>query len=175
MTITMMSVRAVGLALAAGLLVACGGLSQEDLDRAREAGASEAASRAAEQQRTEELEQQVEELKQEKQENAAEARRAERRAIKAERRAARNQNSSGGGSTSTSGSATACGDGIYAGANTSCAFAMNVVGEYGSNPGASTIEAYSPVTGQYYLMSCGTAANGGHVCTGGNNAAVYFP
>ena len=165
---------AVSLGLSAALLLTgCIGASQEDLDRAREAGASEAASKAAELQRTQELEDEVERLKQESQQNEAEARRAERRAIRAERRAANNQDS--GGNTGTTTSATACGDGIYAGANTSCAFAMNVVGEYGSNPGASTINAYSPVTGQFYTMSCGTAANGGHVCTGGNNAAVYFP
>ncbi len=159
---------------AAVLLTACSGASQEELDRAREAGASEAASQAAEQQRTQDLQDQIDRLKQESKQNKIDARQAERRAARAERQAANNgSNSNGsGGVTST---ATACGDGVYAGANTSCAFAMNVVGEYGSNPGASTITAYSPVTGEYYTMSCGTAGNGGHVCTGGNNAAVYFP
>lgn len=164
-----------GLGLVAALvLTGCIGATQEELDKAREAGASEAASQAAEQQRTQELQDEVERLKQEAQQNKAEARQAERRAIRAERQAAKNGGTNGG-STSGSTTATACGDGVYAGANTSCAFAMNVVGEYGSNPGASTIRAYSPVTGQFYTLSCGTAANGGHVCTGGNNAAVYFP
>ena len=123
---------AVSLGLSAALLLTgCIGASQEDLDRAREAGASEAASKAAELQRTQELEDEVERLKQESQQNEAEARRAERRAIRAERRAANNQDS--GGNTGTTTSATACGDGI-AGANTSCAFAMNVVGEYEATP-----------------------------------------
>lgn len=153
------------------LLGACGA-SQDELERARQAGASEAASEAAEQERTRELEEQIEELRRESRQNKIDARQAERRASRAERQAARD---SGGDGGSGGGSATACGDGIYAGANTSCAFAMNVVGEYGSNPGASTIRAYSPVTGQYYTMSCGPTDGGGHVCTGGNNAAVYFP
>lgn len=171
-TRTLIASMALGVAI---LLTACSGASQEELDRAREAGASEAASRAAEEQRTQELQDEVDRLKQESRQNKIDARQAERRAARAERQAARNGgNSSGGGGGSVS-SATACGDGVYAGANTSCAFAMNVVGEYGSNPGASTITAYSPVTGQYYTMSCGTSTNGGHVCTGGNNAAVYFP
>ena len=159
----------------AAALAGCSGASQEELDQARAAGASEAASQAAEQQRTQELQDQVKALKEQAQQNKVEARQAERRAIRAERQAAKRQNNDGGSSSSGSGTATACGDGIYAGASTSCAFAMNVVGEYGSNPGASTIRAYSPVTDQFYTLSCGTAANGGHVCTGGNNAAVYFP
>ena len=39
--------------------------------------------------------------------------------------------------------------------------------------GAGTHEVYSPVTGNPYAMSCSY----GHpvVCTGGNNASVYFP
>lgn len=172
----MMTTRRVALGVlvvAAMTLTACSGASQEELEQAREAGASEAAAAAAEQQRLQELQDEVERLKQEAKQTKAQARQAQRRAARAERQAA---NDSGGGSSdSAGGSATACGDGVYAGPSTSCAFAMNVVGEYGSNPGASSIRAYSPVTGQFYTMSCGTAANGGHVCTGGNNAAVYFP
>ena len=61
-----------------------------------------------------------------------------------------------------------------AGPNTTCAFAMNVAGEYGSNPGATTISAYSPVTGENYTMTC-SAYSAGHVCTGGNGASVYLP
>jgi hypothetical protein len=35
------------------------------------------------------------------------------------------------------------------------------------------VSAYSPTTQQSYAMSC--TAGEPHVCTGGNNAAVYFP
>ncbi len=68
-----------------------------------------------------------------------------------------------------------CTDGIRANASTTCDFAMNVAGEYGSNPGASTISAYSPMTGKHYTMRCGPSSGGGILCTGGNNAAVYIP
>lgn len=72
------------------------------------------------------------------------------------------------------GPVSSCASGVQVGPNTSCAFAMNVAGEYGSNPGASSINAYSPATGQYYTMSCGSWGGGGIVCRGGNGAAVYL-
>ena len=78
------------------------------------------------------------------------------------------------GSSSGSGPVSSCATGVEVGPNTSCAFAINVAGEYGSNPGASLINAYSPVTGEYYTMACGPW-NSGTVCTGGNGAAVYLP
>ena len=77
--------------------------------------------------------------------------------------------------SSSGGPVSSCTGGVRVGANTSCAFAMNVSGEYGSNPGATSIRAYSPVTGDYYTMSCGSWSGGGTVCTGGNGAAVYLP
>lgn len=71
-------------------------------------------------------------------------------------------------------------DGAYSrsavGSNvTSCEFAVSVWAEYllaGGNGGPMVVEAYSPVTGEVYTMSC----SGGDVvtCTGGNNAVVYI-
>jgi Glucodextranase, domain B len=65
-----------------------------------------------------------------------------------------------------------CGGDLSVGPNTSCAFAQNVQATYyQSGPGWNTV--YSPVTDQTYSIYC--TANSPHVCTGGNNAAVYFP
>jgi hypothetical protein len=81
-----------------------------------------------------------------------------------------------GGGTGGSGGATpngqSCGDGITAGPNTTCSFARVVKDAYYSN-GGGTFTAHSPVTGQNYRMTCGGSSP--HVCTGGNNASVYFP
>jgi hypothetical protein len=52
---------------------------------------------------------------------------------------------------------------------------MNVAGEKGSNPDASVISAFSPVTGQHYTMTCSPWGSGGTVCSGGNGATVYLP
>lgn len=66
---------------------------------------------------------------------------------------------------------TSCGDGVSAGPNTSCPFAALVRDSY---PGSDiSFPVYSPVTGQVYSMRCSTTSP--HVCTGGNNASVYFP
>jgi len=67
-------------------------------------------------------------------------------------------------------SGTDCGDGVYAGPNTSCSFAANVAQNY-TGPGADY--ASSPVTGQDYTMNC-TESSGTVTCTGGNNASVQF-
>jgi hypothetical protein len=67
---------------------------------------------------------------------------------------------------------SSCGGGVSVGPNTSCAFAQNVAAAYRSS-GQSPIEVFSPTTGQTYTMSC--TAGSPHVCTGGNNASVYFP
>jgi len=83
--------------------------------------------------------------------------------------------SSGSGSRRTGGPILAgarnCGSGVTAGSNTSCPFAENVVKAY-SATGSGVLDVSSPVTGQTYRMFC----TGGvvHVCTGGNNASVYF-
>lgn len=59
------------------------------------------------------------------------------------------------------------------GPNTSCAFAANVEAMYRSS-GAGTFGVYSPVTGNTYTMTCNVSGSS-VVCTGGNNASVYFP
>jgi hypothetical protein len=68
----------------------------------------------------------------------------------------------------------ACGDGVFAGPNTSCPFAFNVRTAYYSAPGTTaTVQVYSPTTGQTYTMNC--APSGSAVtCSGGNNASVTF-
>ena len=65
---------------------------------------------------------------------------------------------------------TNCGMFLYAGPNTSCAFAQNVAADY-AGPGADY--AYSPVTGLNYTMTC-TEGVSLVVCTGGNNAYVQW-
>jgi hypothetical protein len=64
-----------------------------------------------------------------------------------------------------------CGDGLSAGPNTTCPFAVNVRDAYWQH-GPGTVMAYSPVTHRTYAMSC----SGGSVvvCTGGDDASVYF-
>lgn len=68
---------------------------------------------------------------------------------------------------------TNCGGGVYAGADTSCPFALNVAANY---TGAGADDAYSPVTGLSYTMSCngGFGAGDTVTCTGGDNALVEF-
>jgi hypothetical protein len=67
-----------------------------------------------------------------------------------------------------------CGGGLSVGPNTSCPFAQNVRWAYESSGGHTHISAYSPVTGQTYRMTCGPGADVATVCTGGNDATVYF-
>lgn len=143
--------------LLAVFVIGCGGsdgASQEELDQARKEGAQQ----AREQARMDALEAKLKQLSKQNKNNSG------------------GTNTNGGsnsGGSSPSG-LTACADGVSAGPNTTCAFAMNVAGEYGSNPGATTISAYSPVTDKYYTMTC-SAYSAGHVCIGGNGAEVYLP
>ena len=164
----MWSVKGVSVVLVScllGLLAAgCGGdegVTQDQLDAARQEGAKEARDQA----KLDQLQNQVKQL--------------QRQANNGSGRNEKQDNGGQGGGyyeggSSYGGPVATCATGVQVGPNTSCDFAMNVAGEYGSNPGASTISAYSPVTGEYYTMSCG-AWDGGTVCTGGNNAAVYLP
>jgi hypothetical protein len=66
-----------------------------------------------------------------------------------------------------------CGNGVNAGANTSCAFAQNVAADY-NGPGADYENVYSPVTGQTYGMSYIMQTGNRVYATGGNNASVWF-
>jgi hypothetical protein len=95
-------------------------------------------------------------------------------------------NSSGGSKTSKSGATpnvahespgqsnnqTACGNQLTVGTDTTCSFAENVRSKY-EQEGPGTYEIYSPVTEKTYSMTCSSGTP--VVCTGGNNAAVYFP
>lgn len=94
--------------------------------------------------------------------------------------AKQNSGGSGGGGTTgsnvanehpASGGQSSCGGGLSVGPNTTCDFARNVQAVYN---GPGTYNVYSPVTGQSYAMTC-NSDNAGVVCTGGNNASVYFP
>lgn len=76
-----------------------------------------------------------------------------------------------GGSSSFSG--TDCGSGVVAGPNTTCPFALAVAAEFHASGGAPQIDAYSPVTGQTYTMTCTPGQP--NICRGGNDASVAFP
>jgi hypothetical protein len=136
-------------------LSACGdsGASQEELESARKQGVA----KARQQGKINQIEKELKNLKKGK---------------------------SGGPATGASpapeGSSTAAGSGNCSGslsANqyTTCGFAENVEDAYYSEigSGSGTVYAYSPTTGQTYSMYC--TAGSPHECTGGNNAAAYFP
>jgi hypothetical protein len=156
-------VSAVFVLLCLGLFAyGCGGddgATQDQLDAAREEGAKEAEQQA----KVNQLQKQVNQLR--KKSNQGNGQNG----------GSQSQSGGSGGSGSSGGPVSSCAGGVQVGPNTSCDFAMNVAGEKGSNPGASSISAYSPVTGQYYTMSCGPWSGGGTVCTGGNGASVYLP
>jgi hypothetical protein len=95
---------------------------------------------------------------------------------------------SSGGSSSTSGAAaggrsqsptgrtkgsTDCGGGVSVGRYTSCPFGRNVAEKYRASGGKTRIRVYSPVTELTYTMRCSSGSP--HVCTGGDQASVYFP
>jgi hypothetical protein len=72
---------------------------------------------------------------------------------------------------------TDCGDGTFAGPDTSCAFAENVRVAWEGTPGVSnTVTAFSPVTNQTYTESCGPNPSGsGILCTGvGANNSIWW-
>lgn len=148
------------LLLVTGSLAAgCGGgdnPSQEQLDRARAEGAKEARDQA----QVNRLKRQVNQL---------------RRQQKRTNRPARRTPAPAATPAPSMSPAKTCGGGVGASSATSCDFAFNVAGEYGSNPGASSIRAYSPVTGQFYTMSCAAMSGWSAVCTGGSGAAVFIP
>lgn len=140
------------IAVALGL-AACGdsGSSQEELDRARTEGAKEARQQA----KIEQIERELKAVKK-----------------------------GGGGSTGergvnyddgASGGSSTCGSELSVGPSTTCPFAENVRSAYFEElgSGSGTVIAYSPVTNTTYELYC--TAGSPHVCTGGNDASVYFP
>lgn len=137
-------------------LATCGGdsgASQEELDRARKEGIA----KARQQGKIADIEEQLKSLK---------------------KNGRPGQGSppppSESGSRSSGGS-TSCGGSLAAGPNTTCGFAANVEADYYAEigSGSGSVYSYSPTTGQYYTMYCSAGAP--HVCTGGNDASVYFP
>ena len=109
------------------------------------------------------------------------SRRVQRQAAAKKARAERRNIAGGGSSSSGSGSSTAaaprgnsCGDGVYAGPNTSCTFALMVRDAYWEAPGSTaSVRVYSPVTDETYTMNCRPSGSG-ITCAGGNNASVTF-
>ncbi len=73
------------------------------------------------------------------------------------------------------GSTGNCGGGLSANEYTTCGFAENVEADYYSQigSGSGAVDSYSPTTHHTYTMYC--TAGEPHECTGGNEAAVFFP
>jgi hypothetical protein len=136
-------------------LAACGdsGASQEELDRARREGVAKARQQA----KIGDIQKELKSLR--KHGSAAQG---------------SSPPSSESGSSSSAGS-TSCGEGLSVGPSTTCGFAANVEADYYSEIGSGrgSVYSYSPTTGRYYTMYCSAGAP--HVCTGGNDASVYFP
>jgi hypothetical protein len=121
------------------------------------------------------------EIEQARQEGAEQARQSERiqQLQKEVKELDRGRGGSSGGSapapitgSAPSGATGSCGGDVSVGPNTSCAFALNVAATY-YRTGSSVIDVYSPTTGKTYTMTCSSGSP--HVCTGGNDASVYFP
>jgi len=147
------SVAALGLVAVA--FSACGdsGASEEELERARQQGVA----KARQQEKIERIERQLKDLKKGGPDGGS------------------NSPSTTAAPTAASGGGTDCGENLSVGPNTTCAFAANVRSDYYNEIGGGegTVYSYSPVTGRVYAMYCSAGAP--HVCTGGNDASVYFP
>jgi hypothetical protein len=135
-------------------LLACGGSSgssQEEINQARREGASEARQQA----KIEKIEGQL-------------------KALKHGQANGTTTTPSGGSGSSASGPAS-CGGDVSVGTATTCEFAHNVEAEYRTaiGSGSGTVYAYSPTKERTYAMYC--TAGEPHICTGGNEASVYFP
>jgi hypothetical protein len=137
-------------------LAACGdsGASQDEIEAARQQGAV----KAREQQKIHEIEKELQDLKKGKAGAGAGGGSAA-------------PPSEGSGSTGSGN----CGGSLSVNEHTTCGFAENVEDAYYSEigSGSGTVYAYSPTTGQTYSMYC--TAGSPHECTGGNDAAAYFP
>ena len=136
-------------------LAACGdsGASQDEIEAAQKEGAAKAIQR----QKIDQIEKELKNLKKGKTRGAGGT-------------ATPASESSGGAATSGD-----CGGALSANEHTTCGFAENVEAAYYAEigSGSGTVYAYSPTTNQEYSMYC--TAGSPHECTGGNDAAVYFP
>jgi hypothetical protein len=72
-------------------------------------------------------------------------------------------------------SGTDCGDGVIAGPETSCGFALNTRSEYEREIGAGSgsVEAWSEANEEWYPMYCTEGSE--HECSGAISATVYWP
>jgi hypothetical protein len=140
------------------VLASCGdsGASQEELEAARQQGAAKARQQA----KISQIQKELNELKKGKGTGSA---------------AAAAAGSSPAPEGAPSGGSGNCNGSLSANENTTCGFAENVEQAYFAEigSGSGTVYAYSPSTGQSYSMYC--SAGSPHSCTGGNDAAVYFP
>jgi hypothetical protein len=158
-------------AFAALGLAACGGggASKEEIAQAEKHGRQD----RAEKEKERKLESEIQQLKKERQAEKKRKREKERK---------RNTSQPDHGATaaapappqSSAPEGTDCGEGVVAGPETSCGFALETRNEYeayiGSGPG--TVEAYSEANETWYAMSCSGAP---HACSGAISATVYFP
>jgi hypothetical protein len=98
----------------------------------------------------------------------------EERLRRLEKELRRTESPSSSSSTPSTPARESCGGELEVNSYTTCPFAENVQSAYFSEVGSGggNVEAWSPVTEQFYVMYC---TGSPHECTGGNNAAVYFP
>lgn len=84
------------------------------------------------------------------------------------------RNESSPPATPSTSSREGCGEELEVNSYTTCPFAENVKEAYFEEIGSGSgyVSAYSPVTHKDYSMYC---TDSPHECTGGHNAAVYFP
>lgn len=145
------------LALSAVLLAGCGDSSDEEIAEAERRGAV----KERQKQRLSDLEKEL---------------RKGLKDLRKNRRGGSGSSPPNPGSAASSGpSRTECGGGLAVNSVTTCPFAENVRYAYEAEIGAGsgTVSAYSPALDRYFDMYC--TAGSPHECTGGNDAAVYFP
>jgi hypothetical protein len=151
------------LAICAGVILsACGGASKEEIAQAEKHGRQV----RAEKEKEHKLEREIQKLTKERREE-----KKQDQASQPDHGAAPEPSPPPAPSTP---SGTDCGEGVIAGPETSCGFALETRNEYetyiGSGPG--TVEAYSAANKTGYSMTCTGAP---HVCSGAISATVYFP
>lgn len=167
------------IAMALFLAACTGGASDAELAQARAEGSrAQAQQQAAEQQHDSQasLATEVQKLKEEASKAAEEKAAAEKAAADkaaADKAAADKAAADSAAADSAAAAQTPCGGVVSAGPTTSCAFAINVANSYlRSGGGYTMVDAYSPVTGQWYTMTCTPGVP--TVCRGGTAAVVYI-
>lgn len=155
LTLLIVLLGAVSLGVSVG---GCGdsGASQDEIEAARKQGAAKAQQQA----NIRQIQKELQELKKGK---------SVKEAVPG---TANTSSAAAGSSSSNSGN---CSGSLSTNSVTTCGFAANVQQAYFEEigSGSGTVYAYSPTTGQTYSMYCSSGSP--HECTGGNDAAVYFP